>query len=661
MNNKTEQQLADELDGMVTAVLQGEAPPATDDLAHLVADIVDVSAHTNPDPAFVAQLQRRLTARANELKKSEVLPKRVSFWQDLTQMLKEGFNMKRISYALGALIALIVFIGVYGLWRSNLTAGSSNEEVAQVTPEVAETPSIDVTSESEELAELPRFETQSPGMGGGGDGFAGSSGTAFIPMPTEEFDMKMMDPFSGTTFILNGTLPIEPVSGLVMQRPGQVTLDPAIARQVANQYGFTGTLYTEVYSSDVPSEGAGAPPATYIVFDGPRTLRIDSWSINYTDEAAAAAMDYENLTPYANAVAVAESFLTERGQLNFPYVAEPGFGNDVYFYRLVDGRKVNEPEIAVTINQNGQIVYIYDNVSTEWNGVGTYPLITAEQAWQKVLAGVFENNIQYQMMPADTGEVMPAVEPAVEYQYWPREFTPGSEVHLYEWPMVYRPVDGGTPLVKIRGFQVVADEGTLNALADGRDNQLHVWGTLNEDKTQLQLAGWEVMGEYNPIFLQGVVRRQGEQLLFFGQDGSTYILPNAPADIPDGLEVNVFGYGSRDTGLEHPVMDWESIEKYIDYTEVIIEEPAEGMTITLPIEPFVPFRYGEVQISGAELVYYITYLYPEGAFDGDVMVEPVYPTIYLQPAWGFSGTADNGDEIKLFVQAVAEEYLLPAP
>jgi hypothetical protein len=567
--------------------------------------------------------------------------------------------MKRTTYALGALFALVVFIGVYGLWRSNLTAGNNTEQVAQVTPEVAETPATGETAEPVDLAQLPRFETQNPGMGGGGDGTAGSSGTAGVPMPTEEFDMKMMDPFSGTTFILNGTLPIEPVSGLVMQRAGQATLDAAVARQIADQYGFTGTLYTESYPSDVPTEGAGAPPVTYIVFDGPRSLRIDSWSINYTDEAAAAALDYENPTPFANAVAVVETFLNERGQLNFSYVAEPGFGHDVYIYRLVDGRKVNEPEIVATVNQNGQIVYIYDNVSTEWNGVGTYPLITAEQAWQKVLAGVFENNIQYQMMPADAAEFAPMVEPAVEYQQWPREFTPGSEVHLYEWPLVFRPVDGGTPLVKIRGFNVLADEGTLNALADGRDNQLHVWGTLNEDKTQLQLAGWEAMGEYNPIFLQGVVRWQGEQLLFFAQDGSSYILPNAPADIPDGLEVNVFGYGSRDTGLEYPLLDWESIEKYIDYSDVVVEEPTEALTITTPIEPFVPFRYSEVQVSGAELVYYITYLYPKGAIEGDVIVEPLYPTIYLQPAWAFTGTADNGDQIKLFVQAVAEEFLQP--
>ena len=39
-----------------------------------------------------------------------------------------------------------------------------------------------------------------------------------------------------------------------------------------------------------------------------------------------------------------------------------------------------------------------------------------------------------------------------EYQSWMRTFTVGSEAHLYEWPMVYQPVNGGTPLIKVRNL-----------------------------------------------------------------------------------------------------------------------------------------------------------------------------------------------------------------
>jgi hypothetical protein len=671
MNNKTEQQLADELDQMVTAVMQGKAADETPtNEARLAANLIDLSAQTNPDPDFVAQLQRRLSARANQLKKSEPAPEPASFWRDLIQMLKEGFTMKR-TLALGAVLTLILLFGAVALGRGFLPGGNE-PQVAEVTPipeeTLTETDSPTQTPEdtavptpAEELAQLPRFEAQAPGMGGGGDGTA----AADAPMPIEEFDLKMMDPFSGTTFILNGTLPIEPVSGFVQLRQPEVNLTPEQARAIADQYGLTGPLYVETYGSDV---SADIPPV-YIVFDGPRNLRMDSWAINYTDETAAAAFNYDNpnLTVRPEIIPIAEAFLAQRGQLNFPYETEAQVGDSVLFYRLVDGRRVNEPEISVSINPNNEVAYVWDNTSTEWTAVGNYPLITAEQAWQRVLGGIFENNIQYYTIMPDPGVVAPVEELPdylADYQYWGREFAPNVETHLYEWPVVYRPVDGGAPLLKIRGFTVAADETTLNALADARDQQLHVWGTLNEDKTLFQLAGWEALTEYTPISQPGVVRWQGEQLVFYGEDGSIYILPNAPADIADGLKVNVFGYGVRDTGLEYPVLDWESIEKFIEYPEpeLPIEGegyPTDGDVSILPIDgPFVPFRYGQVQIHSAELVYFITYAFPEVA-EGEETMMRAAPTIYLQPAWAFTGTADNGDTIKLFVQAVADEYLQP--
>ncbi|MBX3057682.1 MAG: hypothetical protein KF770_14545 [Anaerolineae bacterium] len=672
MNNKTEQQLADELDQMVTAVLEGKA---ADELptneARLAANLIDLSAQTNPDPSFVAQLQRRLSARANQLKKSRAAPEQASFWRDLIQMLKEGFTMKR-TLALGAVLTLILLFGAVALGRGFLP-GSDTPQVAEVTPLPEETLTVTDTptempeetvppTPAEELAQLPRFDAPAMGMGGGGDGTA----AADAPMPIEEFDMKMMDPFSGTTFILNGTLPIEPVSGFVQQRQPEVNLTPEQARAIADQYGFTGPLYVETYPSDVPEN---APPPVYIVFDVPRNLRMDSWAINYTDEAAAARFTYDNpnMRIRPEIIPIAEAFLAQRGQLNFPYETEAQIGDSVLFYRLVDGRRVNEPEISVSINPNNEVAYVWDNTSTEWTAVGNYPLITAEQAWQRVLGGVFENHIQFYTFMPDPGVEMPVEElPAhlAEYKYWGREFTPNSEVHLYEWPVVYRPVDGGTPLVKIRGFNVVADDATLNALAAARDSQIHTWGTLNEDKTLFQLAGWEALTEYNPIFQTGVVRRQGEQLVFYGEDGSIYILPNAPADVPDGLKVNLFGYGVRDTGLEYPVLDWESIDKYIEYPEPELPVegegyPADGDVSILPIDgPFAPFRYGQVTVNNVELVFFVTYAFPEIP-EGQEMTWRPSPTIYLQPAWAFTGTADNGDTIKLFVQAVADEYLQP--
>lgn len=691
MNQQQEQHLADELEQLIQAAQIGKQAPTTEisqDEANLAARLVDLAQHTEASPAFAADLRARLRKRANQIQSNSTTQKKASFWQELSRMLTGDNTMKR-GLALGAILLLIVFVGAAVFSSGIFDTGT---QVAEVTPlpiatlpeatetesgeeavvEPEEEPAVEPGNETEEgtavavlppseLPVLPRFDTQNPmgGMGGGG-----GDGTAAAGDPVQEtsiidgeFDMKMMDPFSGTIFTLNTALPVDMTTGQVLQRQTENSVDAATARQIAERYGFTGTLYIETYPSDVPTDGPGTPPVSYIAFDGPRTLRFDPWSINYTDEAAAANVDYSNLQPHPNQAAIAEAFLQERGQLDFPYVLESQESYDVYFYRDINGRHANEAEIVVSVNTDGEIMYAFDSVATGWNDLGVYPLISAEQAWQKVLGGVFENNIQYWMIPADMGDpgmVEPPVISEDEYQYWPRTFTAGNEIHLYEWPQVYRPVDGGTPLLKVRQYTLAADDATLNAMAEVRDQQIHLWGTLNADNT-ITVAGWEPLGEYNPIFQQGVVRREGDQLIFTGIEGGTYILPDAPADIEDGLEVNVFGYGVRDLGLAYPVLDWESIDKYIEYPDMGIVEP-------MPIEPgigdtpFEPFRYGEVVVNSVALEYAVTYLWPEVPEGEELMARPS-PTVVMQPAWAFEGTADNGDIVKMFVQAVDEAYL----
>ena len=689
--NEQEQNLADELEQLIKAaqVNQASKPQqVTPAEAELAQNLVTLSQTSSPSPAFVAKLRGRLKKRATELQTKKIPPENATIWRRLQNMFTGDSTMKR-SYALGAVLALIIFAGLFILGRGFLnntssqvaevvpspaatlpvvsdvveTAVSTSEEA--VTPEpVATLPSdieetetavspTEAPPQPSELAQLPRLESQAlaGGMGGGGT----EGGTEL-----DKISMMMADPFSGTNFIMNATLPIEPVSGQVQQRLIETTIDAAAARQLADQYGFSGPIYVETYSSDVPTEGPGAPPTTYIAFDGSRTLRFDPWSINYNDDAAAAKIDFENVQSLPNVAALAESFLQERGQLNFPYEVVVQPWGDVFFYRTVNGTAVLEPEITVTLNLDGEVAFVFDNVSTDWSDSGLYPLISAEQAWQQVLAGVTQNRIMYQTIINEQPQPEAVVEPdfMADYQYWSRVLTPNTEIHFYDWPQVYRPVDGGTPIIKVRNITINAAEDILNAIADSRDSQLHLWGILNDDSTQLQLTNWEALSEYNPIFQQGVVTRQGDQVIFQGNEGDTFILPDAPADLTDGLEVNVFGNGVRDTGLAYPVLDWESIDKYIEYPEepILEEPPIDGQ----PTDQFVPFHYGQVQIDMVELAYIVTYLWPEESLvGGDAVVNNASPTIFLQPAWAFKGTADNGDTIHLFVQAVAPEYLQP--
>ncbi|MBE2221646.1 MAG: hypothetical protein IAF02_08910 [Anaerolineae bacterium] len=663
--NEQEQNLADELEQLIKAAQANQASSPqhlTPTEADLAQNLVTLSQTSNPSPAFVTELRGRLKKRATELQTKKIPPENATIWRRLQNMFTGDSNMKR-SYALGAVLALVIFAGLFILGRGFLDNTSS--QVAAVTPDpVATLPSdieetetavspTEAPSQPSELAQLPRLESQALAGGMGGGGTEGST-------ELDKMSMMMADPFSGTNFIMNATLPIDPVSGLVQQRLTEATIAAAAARQLADQYGFSGPIYVETYPSDVPTEGPGAPPTTYITFDGPRTLRFDPWSINYTDDAAAAKIDFENAQPLPNAAALAEAFLQARGQLNFPYEVEVQPWGDVFFYRTVNGTAVLEPEITVTLNPDGEVAFAFDNVSTDWTDSGSYPLISADQAWQQVLAGVTQNNIMYQTIVNEQSQPEPIVEPdfMADYQYWSRVLTPNTETHFYDWPQVYRPVDGGAPIIKVRNITINAPEDILNAIADSRDSQLHLWGVLSADGTQLQLTDWQALSEYNPIYQQGVITRQGDQVIFQGNEGDTFILPDAPADLADGLAVNVFGNGVRDTGLAYPVLDWENIDKYIEYSEdpILAEPPLDGQ----PTDQFIPFHYGQVQIDMVELAYIVTYLWPEESMvGGDAVVNNASPTIFLQPAWAFRGTADNGDTIHLFVQAVAPEFLQP--
>jgi hypothetical protein len=498
--------------------------------------------------------------------------------------------------------------------------------------------------------------------GGGGPGLGAAvpeAEDAAAALPVEPF--VYTSPLSGTSFILNTGLPVEPTSGLVQQRPPLDEVELATAQQLAGQFGFTGPLYIESFPeietigieestidvAPVPFE----PPTTYHVFDGLRQMAITPWGVFYNDNNV--PFDYENPLSFAQAKDIAEAFLQERNLLDFEYTVQEGFSGEVFFVRLIDGRPIDQPEIIVGVNSDGAISFVNHQV---WSGLellGPYPLISAEAAWQRILDGVDANNIMFMIRPSDTFEEPVIIEDPLSdrFQFWERSYAPGDEVHLYEWPLVYLPAEGaGAPRVQMRNYVLQADEATLNGLAENTGRQIHLWGQIAADGTTIELAGWEPWPENSqPISQQGVIRYEIDQVLFAGEDGRTFIIPDAPADLPDGLEVFIFAWAARDVGAAYQVIDWDNINKVVDFPE----EEFVGEPEPLIDETFEPFRYEEVTVNSVELAYASTYIFPEE----DERTGFDQSTLILQPTWKFTGTADNGDIIDLFVQAVDEAYL----
>ncbi|MBK8986932.1 MAG: hypothetical protein IPM39_12790, partial [Chloroflexi bacterium] len=464
------------------------------------------------------------------------------------------------------------------------------------------------------------------------------------------FDGGMMDAsqpgsvavgaLAAAVFSLNATLPETPAETAVLAAAA-MPFTGEQAQQLAARLGFGGPVYTEVFpeigqaTANLPAEAAAPPQLiqTFYLFDGPRVLNVTESAAFYTDNSV--AFDYLNPLPFDQAAPIAEVFLQERGLLDFAYALRPGWGEEVFVVRLVDGRAASQPEISVGVGGGGQVAFATYQMLQPPAALGSYPLISAAAAWQHLQDGVTADIVTTIVTssatapPADTGG----------FQYWPRQQQSGPDVHLYAWPAVYAPISGaGPPRIHVLNYGLQADEATLAAMAGQVGQTIHVWGSLDTGMNTLAVAGWEPAPQLNPLFKAGVIQRAaGQTRLQDGQSGETFILPDVPADVPEGAAVNVFAWAARQTGQAFPVLDWEGID---------MQMAAGGETAVSP--PTANAPYSQITIDRVELAYHITATGEESA-----------PGWLWQPVWAFYAAADNGDRLTFYVQAVDGAFLRP--
>ena len=424
-------------------------------------------------------------------------------------------------------------------------------------------------------------------------------------------------------------------------------------KPIAAQFGFSGPLYQQPIPEGVELIEETAFTNVFFAFDdNGRTLNMDSVGVYFSDSN----FQYEsqpNLT-LEQAGSIAETFLQERGMLNFEYKMEKGWGNEIWFKRLIRGAAVNQPEITVGVTNEGDVLFVsmqrYDNLER----LGNYPLRAAADAWAELQEGVSVNQIPFNYTPNFENPIV-AIEPPFpdeQYRYWQRTYPPGASAFIYTWPSVFVSADGASPpRIEAYPFILTGNPADLEAIAAQAFTQFRFEGVVSENGRSLEVTNWEVITDYpENIYLQGTVIFEDGQALFVADDGTNYLLPDAPAELPEGERFNLFAWEARETDGLFPMLDWENIDIFIDYDELAIEEPII-LEDTLVYEPTV---YETMSINNVQLVYFFTYTFPE--FDEN---QPTYgpPTTLIKPVWQFSGEADNGDLIDFFVDAVAPEFI----
>lgn len=512
------------------------------------------------------------------------------------------------------------------------------------------------------LVALPRLDQSQlaaggPGLGGGGGGVVSeaesvSAADSLAPVQDLAIDFIDVDLFENTVFSLNTELPTGPGRAQVQQQ-SEFTISFEEAQVIAAQLGFTGALYQQPIPEGV--EEIEFEPFNNIFFafdENGRSLNMDAIGVYYSDSSfqydAQPNLDFNQAGP------LAEAFLQERGLLDFEYVIEKGWGNEVWFKRVIRGAPLNQPEITVGLTNDGNVLFMSMQRYDSLERLGNYPLQSAADAWTLLQSGVSENQIPFSYAPNfdDLGVVIEPPFPEDQYQYWQRTYQPGAQVSIFTWPATFVAADGvSAPRIEAYPFVLTGNQADLEAIAAQSFTQFRFEGIVSENGRFLEVTGWEAITDYpENLYLQGTVIIEDGQALFVADDGATYLLPDAPADIPEGERFNLFAWEARETDGPFPVIDWESIDVFIDYDEIAIEEPVI-LEDSLIYEPTV---YESIQINEVKLVYFFAYIFPE--FDE---ANPSYgpPTTVIKPVWQFTGEADNGDEIDFFVDAVAPEFI----
>jgi hypothetical protein len=328
----------------------------------------------------------------------------------------------------------------------------------------------------------------------------------------------------------------------------------------------------------------------------------------------------DSLVPPAETVRqVAEAFLEKTWFMdlaNSPFTIEIE-SERAYFYRIMEpGYKVKPAFATVTVSPEGSVA-LFEMHLGYLDVVGSYQVISAEEAWE--LVGD----------PDATERIFVRIVPGVDLNppVWKRTYLPNQTVQISAPLIIY---EGQPPYIRINGLRVNASEEQLNSLADAyRSLQqtsmdtlapIQILGTISEDGSSI------MMEDFNDVsgttLWSGILSRDGNLGLLSTNDGLLIEVPDLPDDLQDNLNVFVEG------GMYNDRLEWT----------VIQQSPAEGLGGNPPTE---------VVIENVEF----GYLAPDGlALAQNSVDKPEYRA--LQPVWIFEGISNAGDKVTLYIQAV---------
>jgi len=613
-----------ELTAYLTA-RQNEVQPAPADPGFptgLAGELIKLAESTEPDPAFAARLELQLRQAAEVGSKASRPGWLSALWQTFS-LPERNTSMKRLM--LYALIGIVLFAIV---WVSlpSLFPSPTQTQVVQATPPTKTpvptpisplTPTvIPPTSQSPVAinftpqpipAQPPTLPSLVQALGSG----FGGSGAGNLPQ--------------GLPISLVTELPASPAEVTAYYQLENTPLTLEEANQIATRWGLNAQLYMPFWMQSVTPDQT---ERSYIAVDGMQNLSMWNRELSFTNLVifpiyGGHQYPQTGLPPSDQAATTATQYLTERGYLNYPYevdLSQYNYGL-VNFSRLLDDLPINYHTASVKIDPQNQVGSALIN-REEYQAVGSYPVLSAEQAWEILVAGQPSDQLSISYYPAQDGNP----------QYWGRVYPVGQVAHLFGAPTYLLAVEpGDAPYVLLNNLVLAGDVSGLLEYLQKNQGYIHAWGEVQEvDGTrQLHLAGWEAFDEFSG-YLDGTVRRSADGDFLELSDDRQLVLPDLPTDVP--ADIPLYAQG----GLVGDTLEWFILQ---------VHPADEGQ---MPPD----LSLAQVVIDKVELVYLAPGL---SSLPPGKAIDPAYRM--LVPAWSFSGhiTYLDGTDLiyRAYVQAVA--------
>ena len=385
-----------------------------------------------------------------------------------------------------------------------------------------------------------------------------------LPTPTTNVPPTgLVSLFPNVLFTFLSEIPTSPESMTVYRQQLSQAVTADIARQIANQWGIAGGVYSS------PSEGMG--DVIFDVMDGSRSIRFLNFPDQFIYQVGYASPDYGSalmdnglLPSFDEQVAIATNFLQPLGILDLPYQTMPleTERGMVAFIPLLDGHPVvqeigvdrsNIGWIDVKVNTPGQVTMVQYS-HHDFQPVGEYPILTAQQAWDRFAN---DSNLQHSRYA-----VLSPKQPNT-YQAWVRSYQPGQQADIYGWVNAYQPSDPSSPeLVMINNLPIIGDTASMSPNNRYDVRFVHAWGQItgsSSDGIGLSLAGWEV-SPLTDEYITGTISTQAGQTQLVAMD-RTLTLIDPPSNIPEGIQVGIQGVVLDG---DPAVLNW----KFIDTGEI---------------------------------------------------------------------------------------------